>query len=152
MLFRTAFLAFNWFGAFPIAYDQSGRRFAASRRGLFIAFAHLLVTAGSIRAHLTELYSGTVKKTDAVSAVAQVAIGFGLLFVLLRRIAFVRDTVGCYNGLAADWPADIVVPRSSVIVLCASAATAMFEFVGDNVDRYSPEGCIYRWRGVSTKI
>lgn len=133
---RDAFAWCSWSGAFPVAYDPDRRRFSTSARGLLVAAVYASAVALQIRGHAALLLYGSAKKTSAVSATVRTVHALGLLALLVRRIACVRDTVRCYNGLA-EWPAaDAPVRRSYALVSRASAAAVLVEFVGDNVARY----------------
>ncbi|VVC43321.1 Major facilitator superfamily domain,Major facilitator, sugar transporter-like [Cinara cedri] len=132
---KYVFLFFNWFGAFPVVYDQETKIFAICRRGLLVTFVQVVFVGLEIHKHLIMLFFGAIKKTTAVSAIVLATNGFGLLIVLLRRIAFVRDTVACYNSLQSEWPANISVRKSSKLILYASAAMVFIDFVGDNIER-----------------
>jgi len=133
--YRSAFSLFNWFGAFPIVYDRNKKRFSTSKRGLLISLAHVVITGLETYKCLTTLFFGTAKKTSAVTAIVFSVNGFGSMFLLLRRIMFVDDTVRCYNGLSDEWPADVPVRKSFELILYASAAAMLMEFLGENVVR-----------------
>jgi len=124
----------NWFGAFPMVYDKSNRSFSTSKCGLLIIFIHVMIVGLQIHTHLTMLFFGSIKKTSAVTSIVLSINGIGLLCMLLRRALFVNDTVRCYNSLS-EWPADISVRKSSIVILYVSAVTVLIEFVGENVDR-----------------
>ncbi|CAI6360154.1 unnamed protein product [Macrosiphum euphorbiae] len=80
------------------------------------------------------LFFGAIKKTSAVTSIVLSTNGLGLLCMLLRRMAFVRDTVRCYNSLS-EWPVEMPVRKSSIVILYASTVAVLIEFVGDNIDR-----------------
>ncbi|XP_060876206.1 uncharacterized protein LOC132949364 [Metopolophium dirhodum] len=134
MNLNSAFLVCNWFGAFPIVYNKNNRSFSMSKFGLLFTFIHVAIVGLQIHTHLTMLFFGAIKKTSAVTSIVLSTNGLGLLCILLRRMAFVRDTVRCYNSLS-EWPVERPVRKSSIIILYASTVAVLIEFVGDNIDR-----------------
>lgn len=136
MNLHSAFLVCNWFGAFPIVYDKNNSSFSMSKCGLLLTFVHILIVGLQIHTHLTMLFFGAIKKTSAVTSIVLSTNGIGLLCMLLRRIAFVKDTVRCYNSLS-EWPIEMSVRKSSIVVLYASSVAVLIEFVGDNIDRHT---------------
>lgn len=124
----------NWFGAFPIVYDTNNRSFSISKFGLLFTFVYVVIVGLQIHTHLTMLFFGAIKKTSAVTSIVLSINGIGLLCMLLRRMAFVKDTVRCYNSLS-EWPIEMSVRKSSIIILYASTVAVLIEFIGDNIDR-----------------
>ncbi|KAL5233279.1 hypothetical protein ACI65C_000689 [Semiaphis heraclei] len=136
MNLHSAFLVCNSFGAFPIVYDTNNRSFSISKFGLLFTFVYVVIVGLQIHTHLTLLFFGAIKKTSAVTSIVLSINGIGLLCILLRRMAFVKDTVRCYNSLS-EWPVEMSVRKSSTLILYASTVAVLMEFIGDNIDRHS---------------
>lgn len=124
----------NWLGAFPVVYDKSKMSFSTSKSGMLITSVHVVIVGLQIHSHLMMLFFGSIKKTSAVTSIVLSANALGLLYMLVKRMMFVSDTVRCYNSLS-DWPADISVRKSSVVIMYASAVAVLIEFVGETIDR-----------------
>lgn len=132
--FRFIFKSFNWFGAFPVVYDQNKRIFLTSKVGLLVTLIYIAIVGIEIRSHLLMLIIGTIKKSSAVSAIVLCTNALGLLFLLLRRIVYLKDLIRCYNSLP-EWPAEITVRMSSLIIFFASIVGVLIEFVGYSAER-----------------
>lgn len=135
--YRSVFLLLNWFGAFPLVYDQNKKLFVPSKCGLMITLMHIVIIGLIIQKYSMMLIFGTIKKTSAVSAIVFCTNGVGFMVLLLRRIIFVSDTVKCYNNLS-EWPVNILIRRTSKFILYASSVSVLIEFIGDNIERYLP--------------
>lgn len=136
LICRYTFLLFNWFGAFPVVYDQETKTFNVCPRGLLVTLVQAVFIGLRIYKFLTVLLCGIVKKTAAVSVIVLVTDGLGLLVILLRRIVLVKDTVACYNSLQSEWPADISIRKSYKVILYASIAMILTSFAWDSIERY----------------
>lgn len=125
-------MLFNWFGAFPVVYDENKRLFSTSKYGLMIAFMYVMITGVDMYNNLIMLLFGAIKNINLVSAIVLSIKGFGLMVILLRRIFLVGDTVKCYNSLS-EWPMDIPVRKSFKLILYTTTAAVFIEFTGDNI-------------------
>lgn len=132
--YRSVFLLLNWFGAFPIIYDKKKKLFAPSKCGLTITLMNVVIVGLVIHKYSIMLIFGTIKKTSAVSAIVFSTNAVGLMFLLLRRILLVSDTVRCYNNLS-EWPINILARKSFKFILYASTTSVLIEFIGGNIVR-----------------
>lgn len=123
-------MLFNWFGVFPVVYNENKSTFSTSKYGLMIVLLHVLITGVDIYNNLIMLLFGAIKNITVVSAIVLSMKGFGLMVILLRRVFLVGDLVKCYNSLS-EWPVNIPVRKSFKLILYTTTAAVFIEFTGD---------------------